>query len=223
MPGQLSRTKQSTRSLALVQGQGCGRADLEAFVRELFWRCHQARPTELLDELLGIADADGRLIGVGGLTLAATDAPLFLETYLDAPIERRLSEAAGLPVARHDLAEIGNLAVQRRGAGAWMMAVLAAHARGCGREWGVFTATAPLRRLFEHLDAPLLVMDSADPARLERGDAERWGSYYDTDPRVCAAPTVAFVEAARGRWPELGPLWLRAFLAADGPQAARAA
>ncbi len=223
MQGRAGSGGRCARELELVPGWGAARARLDGFIRERFWRCHGARPARLLDGLLGIAGDGGQLIGAGGLSLAGHSAPLFLEAYLDEPVDRCVSRAAGQPVERTRLAEIGNLAVDRRGTGVWMMAALAAHAGGAGRTWGVFTATTPLRRLFEHVGAPLLVMDPADPARLPVGEAARWGSYYDTDPRVCAAPTADFVAAARERWPELASLCDRARRMAGSGQAECAA
>lgn len=62
--------------------------------------------------------AYGRFIGAGGA--AATKAALgyrraeaqamFLETYLDRPIEAELSEIFGRPIPRRNIVEIGNLA-----------------------------------------------------------------------------------------------------------------
>ena len=51
-------------------------------------------------------------------------------------------------------------------------------------EWGVFTATAPLRRLLRRAGMTHSELGAARPERLS--DPSVWGSYYASDPRVCA-------------------------------------
>ena len=51
-------------------------------------------------------------------------------------------------------------------------------------EWGVFTATAPLRRLLRRAGMTHLELGAARPERLP--DPSVWGSYYASDPHVCA-------------------------------------
>ena len=109
--------------------------------------------------------------------------PLFLERYLDVPVEQAVSAAAGKPVARESIIEIGNLAADD----AFAMIELwgsVANDLGANCEVAVATLTAPLRSMFARAGVPLLVLA---PAVAERADdPQAWGRYYASDPQVCA-------------------------------------
>jgi hypothetical protein len=91
---------------------------------------------------------------------------------------------AGEPVARGEIIEVTTLAGVAPGLALDLAAFVIAHGRRTGMHWGLFTATAPLRRALARIG--LGARDLA-PALAERVcDASRWGSYYRTRPRVCA-------------------------------------
>lgn len=153
-----------------------------------FDRQFGARITHFLPVLLGLVDGDDQVLGVVGTTPGADagGGRWFCEQYLDAPVEQVLSAALARPVERSRLAEVGNLAAERPGAGRLLLGSLAAWLDGAGCEFAVFTATRPLRALFRRLRIPLVELGAADPARL--GDAaQAWGRYYEGDPCVVAA------------------------------------
>lgn len=109
--------------------------------------------------------------------------PLFLETYLDAPIEDLVSQALGRPVEREAIVEIGNFAADN----ALAMIQLwgsAANDLSSTSEVAVATLTAPLRRMFTRIGLPITVLAPACRERLG-GHGDSWGSYYDLDPQVC--------------------------------------
>mgnify|MGYP003739463935 CR=1 FL=1 len=113
----------------------------------------------------------------------ASSEPLFLETYLDQPIEALAAAALGRHIARTDVIEIGNLASHNASAMVALWAQ-AANDLAADAEVAVAVLTAPLRRMFGRLGLQLIDIAPADPARLG-ADAERWGSYYAQDPRIC--------------------------------------
>lgn len=161
------------------------RADLERFVVACYRREHDAEIAYFLPTLMGIEGADGRLLGAIGVRDATSPGPLFLETYLDEPVERGLARASGQDVAREAIAEIGNLASATPGGGRILVTAFAHYLDALGLEWAVFTATLPLRNSFRKLGVELLDLGAADPGRLpDRGLS--WGRYYETDPRVTA-------------------------------------
>ncbi|MEY4720848.1 MAG: hypothetical protein RIQ46_573 [Pseudomonadota bacterium] len=125
----------------------------------------------------------GREMGAAlGYRRAGAD-PLFLEAYLDRPVEQLAGEALGRPIRREAIVEIGNFAADN----AIAMVELwgrAANDLGSGGEVAVATLTAPLRRMFARIGLPITPLAAADPDRLE-GAAAEWGSYYATDPMVC--------------------------------------
>nr|WP_315392940.1 thermostable hemolysin [uncultured Duganella sp.] len=159
-----------------------GRRELEAFIAASFLASYGAEVSHFCDVLLGCRDGDGRWIAALGYTLAA-DGPVFLEQYLDAPIETALGGRAGAAVARADIVEVGNLASTHPGAARALIVSTTRHLHGLGLRWVAFTATVSLLNSFSRLRLQPQVLAAADPARL--ADAgRRWGSYYDTQPKV---------------------------------------
>ena len=158
------------------------RADLEGFIARRFERAYGASLTHFLPHLLGLHDAEGRWLAAIGYAGAA-EAPLFLEQYLDAPVEDILARKLGRPVARESVVEVGNLAAVRAGLARVLIPALAKRLRRHGFEVAVFTATRELRNAFGRLRLGPLVLAPADPARLREGAAD-WGSYYAHAPTV---------------------------------------
>jgi hypothetical protein len=158
------------------------RADLEGFIARRFDRAYGAKLTHFLPHLLGLRDDGGGWLAAVGYS-GAGDGPLFLEQYLEAPVEQVLSRALGRPVARDRVVEIGNLAAVRAGIARVLIPGLAARLRREGFEVAVLTATRELRNAFQRLSLGPIVLAAADPARL-RGAAAGWGSYYAHAPMV---------------------------------------
>lgn len=160
------------------------RWELESYVRAAFARKHAADVQTFMPSLLAFRDARDDLCGVVGLRPAGS-APLFLEQYLDEPVERALSRASGSEVRRAQVVEVGNLAGRNCRAAMRMVAQLPAYLLAQDYRWIVFTATATVREMLFGFGAPLLELAGADRTRVA-GGGDDWGSYYDTDPRVFA-------------------------------------
>jgi hypothetical protein len=159
------------------------RSESEHFIRSVFARHYDARVDSFAPDLMLLEQAD-RITAAAGWRGAA-QGPLFLETYLDAPVEAHIARLAASPVARARIAEVGNLAAITPGGGARMILTLAEHLDRLGFEWVVFTATQELIGIFAKLGLPPLALGVADPARL--GESARdWGRYYDSQPVVVA-------------------------------------
>lgn len=159
------------------------RSACEGFIAARFQRTHGARIGHFSPHLLGVRDALGRWCAASGYT-PADGRRLFLEQYLDAPVEQALSEHRGRAIDRDGIVEVGNLAASSIGMARVLIPLLARHLERLGYEWVVFTATRELRNTFARLGLHPVALAPADPARLfERGD---WGRYYDNDPVVMA-------------------------------------
>jgi len=186
-----------------------GRDELEDYVARIYRCAYGAQVAHFLPLLVGLRDAEGGLAGVIGARPAREPGALFLENYLDQPVEQALAARLGVGVPRWALVEVGNLASHRSGAGRLLVGTLANLLDGLGTPLAVFTATQALRATFARMGVAPVELARADGARLGPALAD-WGSYYDTDPRVCAVP-VAFVrDAARrdaGLALEMGQLW----------------
>ncbi|KPL68466.1 hypothetical protein SZ64_10310 [Erythrobacter sp. SG61-1L] len=114
----------------------------------------------------------------------ADEGRLFLEAYLDRPVEACLAVAMGVKVTRAEIVEIGNFAASNAIAMIELWGV-AANDLASGGEIAVATLTAPLRQIFARIGVPIVELASARPGALGPAAAE-WGRYYETDPWVCA-------------------------------------
>jgi len=158
------------------------RRAFEQFIAERFSRAYGARLTHFLPHLLGVMDGLGRWQAAAGYAAAGAQQ-LFLEQYLERPIEQALAAAVGRPIARGGIVEVGNLAAISAGMARALIPQLARHLHRMGYRWVAFTATCALRNSFQRLGLKPLPIAVADRARLaDRGLS--WGSYYDQDPQV---------------------------------------
>jgi len=170
------------------------RKEAEAFIRAIFARRYEADVTAFAPNLM-LLEQNQRVIAAVGWRSAGGDT-LFLERYLDLPIEAAMTRLAGQPVARERIVEVGNLAADKNGGSIEVILALAAHLSRQGHEWVVFTATQELLGIFARLGLPLLALAPADPARLG-SQAHAWGRYYDTQPIVVAGKIRMVLEKAR--------------------------
>ena len=177
--------------------QSARRREAEAFVHGIFARRYGADVAAFAPNL-ALLEQQGRVVAAAGWR-GAESGPLFLEHYLDLPIEDVLARIAGQPVPRSRVVEVGNLAADRSGASVQTILLMAEHLDRLGYEWVVFTATRELLTIFSRLGLPLLALAPADPARLG-GEAATWGTYYDTLPVVVAGRIRLGLERA-GRRP----------------------
>ena len=115
---------------------------------------------------------------------SAGQGRLFLEDYLDVPIEAAVSRAFARSIDRSRIVEIGAHASDRSRATVALWARAVRHLDQIA-DVAVAVLTAPLRGMFARLGITVIEICDADPARL--GDAGAgWGRYYDLDPKVCA-------------------------------------
>ncbi len=172
------------------------RARAEAFISDIFQRHYEAELTSFAPNLM-LLEKDERIAAVAGWRCAGTEK-LFLENYLDVPIEAAVSKLAGKPVDRQRIVEVGNLAAEVRGGSVEVILTLAAHLDRLGFEWVVFTATSELIGILRRLGLPPLALASADPDRLGE-KVHQWGSYYATHPVVVAGRIRLALEKANPR------------------------
>jgi hypothetical protein len=177
--------------LAEARADAPERAELEAFVQSAFARKHDASVTSFMPTLLSFRDAGGALRGVIGLRSAAPK-PLYLEQYLEQPVEAAIATATGQAVRRDHVVEVGNLAGANCRAAMRMVAVLPGYLLARDYRWIVFTATSAVRSILQGFGAPLVELARADGSRVADG-TDRWGRYYENDPRVLAG----FLPASR--------------------------
>jgi hypothetical protein len=173
----------SIQSTALT-GTPLQRTAIERFIAERFRSVYGARVSHFCAHLLGLRDAAGSWHAAAGYTPAASGA-LFLEHYLERPVEDVLSEAVGQPVPRARIVEVGNLASVPPGFARSFVPALGRYLFERDYRWVVFTATREVRALLRRLCFKAYSLAPATPARLpDRGAS--WGSYYTHKPSVMA-------------------------------------
>jgi hypothetical protein len=158
------------------------RDDVSALICRRYNEVHGAMPEIAYSRFLGSASTSGLQAALG--YRRASGQRLFLEAYLDLPIELELSRSLGRLFARHDIVEIGNLAADNAPAMVRLWADTA-NDLGSDAEVAVAALTRPLRAMFRRLGLTLYEIAPARPERLiDRG--AQWGNYYRQDPVVCA-------------------------------------
>jgi len=168
-------------SIALVSEQCAVRAELEAGISRKFEAEYSAHLHSFLPHLLSLRSG-GELGAVVGIR-AAAESPLFLEQYLDAPVEQAVARAYRTPIDRDQIVEIGNLAGNVPGLAYLLFAALAQVLSNAGYRWVVCTATPQVEAMLARLRFSSQTICAADPTRLSDGAAD-WGNYYASQPRV---------------------------------------
>lgn len=199
-----------TQGWILAERGDARRAQLERFVADVYSHAYRADVHEFPPLLAAITDRNDAPVGVIGAR-PAVEGPLFLEQYLDAPIECFVSASLGSPMPRTRIAEVGSLASTTPGFGKALMSSLAAYLDGAGFDVAVFTATRQLRNSIRKWNATTYDFGPACGDRLG-ADRALWGAYYDTDPhvlavhlkpfRACVAADASLAAMLRNVWDE---------------------
>jgi hypothetical protein len=168
---------------------------LESCIAEKFARQYSARIEQFLPFLLSLRTS-GQLGAVVGLRPAAR-GKLFLEQYLDRPVEQSVAGAFMTPVDRGQVVEIGNLASVEPGTASMLFGILATVLVAADMPWVVCTATPQVRAMLDKLQFPAREICTADPRVL--GEQVRdWGTYYASNPAVIVGDArLAAANAAR--------------------------
>lgn len=177
------------------------RRRVEAFIEANYLAAYGSHIGRHYPTLMSVQNESGEIYAVVGFRLAG-DEPLYLEHYLDGPVEGAMSDAIGATVSRSQIVEIGNLASNGRGATIFLFAAMARHLLDIGAHFAVATATEELRGVFSKAGLGALRLAAADPDRLVDHGVS-WGDYYQTRPFVlagsiqaAAAPLTRFAETA---------------------------
>lgn len=201
--------------LQLVKVPDAQRASIEQFIASGFAKAYQADVQSFMPNLLGVSRS-GDWQAVLGLRSAA-DTSLFIEQYLSAPVEQVLFER-GIHAKRSELIEIGHLyAINRQSLlQLFVLTVYALDQLNFG--YLLCAATTQVRSILSRHGIELTELGEAKAEAL--GDqAASWGSYYDTNPKVCVMDLAAvsrlihsdkkLTALAYQHWPQLHQLVAR--------------
>ena len=180
------------REYSLERGHPA-RGRVEDFIARRFLKVHGARIVQFMPTLLALPGDDGAIRAALGVRDAGLEA-LFLEHYLDRPVEAILAETSGRSaISRSRIAEIGNLASVDRRASRRLFGILSLYLNAANFEWAVFTGCGSLRHLFQSLGIETLVLGRALQSRLPV-EQQTWGGYYEDNPQVIAGRVRRGVE-----------------------------
>lgn len=171
----------------------------QQLVADVFAHAYGADIAHLPDRMLGVLGNDGKLACAVGVR--DSHSGFFSECYLDVPVDSAIAAATGKPIFRKDILELTALAASRPGAFGYLLSGLAPAGRSAGYRWGLFTATRPLRTVARRFGARLVELGWAERNRVS--DPERWGTYYDHAPIVCAVDGAEVGRTARLRRDDL--------------------
>ncbi len=163
--------------LQLLGGPSESRYSAEEFIQDVFFKAYAAQVMSFYPLLLSITRQDRSFAAVAGVRPASVEE-LFLEHYLDKPVEEVLS------VPREKIVEIGNLAPADSGQARWLITTLSAFMISAGFTHVVFTAVPKLRNAFQRMGLPLSELVEATSDHLSEEERQHWGNYYDEKPVV---------------------------------------
>lgn len=166
------------------------RREIEQFIHDVFAKTYGANVQHFMPELISLRDEDGELVAAFGMR-QADKSPLFLEQYLDAPVETVFSRRFNKNISRSQITEIGNLAVSNPRNAGILIAHVIQHSLDLGVEWAVATAHHSLQNGLIKGGRDVYALQAADPARLDAAELASWGSYYQNSPQVVAIRGVA--------------------------------
>jgi hypothetical protein len=162
------------------------RRHAEAFIRRQFRREHNARLSHFARHLVALTDAEHQIQACVGFQ-GAHEAPLFLEQYLDQPIETVIGQLHGSSVPRQAILEVGNLASRYSGCTRRIILSLGHYFLQQGYQWLVITATPQVLNTFSRLGVGLELTPLAPALRERLGQhGDDWGDYYEHQPVVVA-------------------------------------
>ena len=198
--------------LQLVKASDIQRASIEQFIASGFAKAYQADVHKFMPNLLGVSRA-GEWQAVLGLRSAAhTD--LFIEHYLPAPVEQLLA-SYGMPAERTQLIEIGHLYASNRQSLLQLFVLMAYALDQLNYRYLLCAATTQVRAILSRHGIELTELGEAKAEALGE-EAASWGSYYDTNPKVCVMDLAAvtglihsdekLTALAHQHWPQLHQL-----------------
>lgn len=174
----LSRLKIRPSVVSIYPAFSKDREAVEDFIKRIYAKSYDAQIGIHYPILMSVHDGNGNILAALGFRYAA-DETLFLEQYLDHPVEQILSSP------RDGIVEIGNLASDGGGASLFLFAALSTYLYHKGQDHAVITGTKFLEKRFHDLGLRPHKLAPADPSLLLQKD-EDWGRYYDTEPHVMA-------------------------------------
>ncbi len=172
--------------IEFLSGVCPARKEAQDHIRSVYKNVYGAEVTEFAPLLVVAKRLDGEILCAAGIRTAQDG--FFSDAYLPADFSAALRQAADLDVPASEIMEVVSLASRTPFPVLPMLDKMIEWGRENGMTCGVFTATKPLRRLLNRTSLAYVELAIADDSKVTNPEA--WGSYYDTDPKVCAFSEV---------------------------------
>lgn len=174
-------TQQFQLQKPLLLNASHAESETRHFIADTFANHYNARIDTFCQQLVSVRNTQGKVCAAAGYNLAE-EGPLFLEQYLDMPLEQHASLQLGVDIRRAEIAEVGNLAATQAGGARLLIELMTQHLYSEGRRWVAFTATRSLINSFHRLGLAPVVLATALAERVK--NPQSWGTYYLQQPLV---------------------------------------
>ena len=168
--------------IEFLKGDCPRRKEAQDHIKGVYSHVYGAEVTAFAPLLVVAKRVDGEILCAAGIRIAKDG--FFSDTYLKTNFSTTLQHAAHIDVPAQEIMEVVSLASTTPFPVLPMLDKIIEWGRENGMTCGVFTATTSLRRLLKRTSLNYVELASADISRVSNPTA--WGSYYDTDPKVCA-------------------------------------
>ncbi|MEW6989213.1 thermostable hemolysin [Colwelliaceae bacterium 6441] len=176
--GDLAILSQCSLDMDVFSVGDIGRQNIEQFIRHGFAKSYGADISVNMPWVLAIKEGKFK----AGLGIRSAIQTLFVEQYLDKPIEQYISTLAD-NVARKEIAEIGNLYSNAKRFTLPLFLVTAVSLFCNHYRYMVFSGTEHVLKLIKNTGIETTFISTADKEKLLPSNDD-WGSYYDTKPNV---------------------------------------
>ena len=165
----------------LIDKKHAQRAEAEALIARVYAHEYGASIVAFSDLLIALPDAHGTLRAAAGLRIGGN---FFSEVYLDRPIEQVLSDHWHPPATRDEIAEVTTLAAVHPNASHALFSGIVGYLKALDVRFAFFTVTERLHRMLIRTGIPAEELAPAKASKVH--NAEDWGLYYATNPKVVA-------------------------------------
>lgn len=171
------------------------------YVHERYEKAFAANLNSYMPHFMALMDKDHSVKSLCGYR-EAKSGPLFLENYLDSPVEALLTQSFETEIRRDSIIEFGQLASFSRGISAYHFLLMTEALVELGYEWCIFTATDVLHALITHMGLETHLIAYADASRVSNA-TKIWGHYYEHNPRIVAGNIKYGAKALRDHYNSL--------------------
>ena len=180
----IARLLPTTPALILHPVSSNQRGQVEQYVFSQFRANHGASVRDFMPLLFTMSCHDEFTSAVGIRPACGND--LFLEQYLQEPVENALGVLSDHNVNRGEIVEVGNLVSTQGGSSQLIYLVMAMILHRAGFKWLVITATPQVQKSIKRLGFELYALADADLSALDDSSLSGWGTYYENRPGVVA-------------------------------------